>query len=135
MMWKGSKNLGGETMELEQRVSALEGLVQAIINLPHLSNAGGIEIQQNITNLKSIINRNKERLSSEKLIPPTRRELEEDIAKFEYLISPAICAEFYQRSSSKKNFPTPEPLSESERKEFEKLCAPLVKYIHMNAAK
>lgn len=100
-------------MELEQRVTRLEQIVQGIAALPQLSVIAMKESKKKIEFLKEKIECKKKELKIE-TIPPTRRYLAEDIEKFEYLISPAICTDFLysnQQDSSTENSSAPQPSS------------------------
>lgn len=117
-------------MELEQRVANLEEIVKGIAALPQLSVIAMQESQKQIESFKEIIKRKEKELKIE-TIPPTRRELKEDIEEFEYLISPAICADSLYSNNSMENPPAMgnQQQNENEHDEFREICQPVIEYI------
>lgn len=77
-------------MTLEQRVTALEQIVEKIIALPHLSNLAGRDSRNFVTRLNMSLDSDKKKLASENLSDDERKELEEKISRTQYLVSPAL---------------------------------------------
>ena len=77
-------------MTLEQRVTALEQIVEKIIALPHLSNLAGDDSRNFVILLNMSLDSDKKKLASENLSDDERKELEEKISRTEYLVSPAL---------------------------------------------
>lgn len=97
---------------LEQRVAALEELVQKIITLPHLSNVAGRDSSNFVARLKMSIASDNERLEHDLLTDYERKELEDRITQNERLVSPALDATLHDSATTE---------SEKARQEREEL--------------
>ena len=74
-------------MTLEQRITALENVVEEIIALPHLSNLAGRDSRNFVIRLKMAIESDKKKLASEELSDDERKELTEKITRNEFRLS------------------------------------------------